>query len=347
MNFKRTKLLIAIALVALAACKKSNPDPIVQGTTDIYVAGYDQDANGATIATYWKNGVATKLTNSSTYLPIVTGISVQGSDVYTSGYYYIKSGTHIRSIACYWKNNTINLLTDSLTESRATGIAVKSNDIYVTGFAGNNGITKAVYWKNGIKTTLDANSSSTSITTAIIIQNSDVYITGYTLDNVQKRSAAFWKNGVITKLSDNSRGSEADAITINGSDIYIAGTKVGASAIIGSVTYWKNGIPVTISDGSVNLNTVNGITLIGNDIYTIASISLPDGAAAVYWKNNAMTQLTPGSAYSQANGIAVDGSDIYISGINNNKYATLWKNGTPVQLSQNTSYASCITIVKK
>ena len=53
--------------------------------SDVYIAGNSIAANGNTVATYWKNGVAVNLTDGSTNSAIMA-IAVNNSDVYVAGY---------------------------------------------------------------------------------------------------------------------------------------------------------------------------------------------------------------------------------------------------------------------
>jgi hypothetical protein len=55
--------------------------------------------------------------------------------------------------------------------------------------------------------------------------------------------------------------------------------------------------------------------------------------SAVYWKNGVQTKLSSSPDLSDATGIAVSGTDVYVSGKLNGA-AVYWKNGTPVQINQ-------------
>lgn len=69
----------------------------------------------------------------------------------------------------------------------------------------------------------------------------------------------------------------------------------------------------------------------------------------MYWKNNVGFLLSDGTKNAAAYGLAVDGTDIYVSGYENNgnkKIAKYWKNGIAVNLTdgQNNAVASGIAI---
>ncbi|MFI5133336.1 MAG: hypothetical protein ACHQEB_03315, partial [Chitinophagales bacterium] len=56
----------------------SNPPPTV---TNVYVAGIEKNASGKNVAKYWKNGVATSLTDGM-YDAWAGRIFISGSDIY-------------------------------------------------------------------------------------------------------------------------------------------------------------------------------------------------------------------------------------------------------------------------
>lgn len=86
---------------------------------DVYVVG-STIFNGRNVATYWKNGVPTRigdgLSDSSAY-----GVAFNATDIYISGYTYDTQG---RQIATYWKNGVAKQLTQISKGSRAFSIAV-------------------------------------------------------------------------------------------------------------------------------------------------------------------------------------------------------------------------------
>jgi hypothetical protein len=71
-------------------------------------------------AYYWKNGVQTKLSDSSSY---AHGIAVNGADVYIVGKENDK--------AVYWKNGIKTILSNE--SSGAYDIAISGSDIYIVG----------------------------------------------------------------------------------------------------------------------------------------------------------------------------------------------------------------------
>jgi hypothetical protein len=87
-------ILIAIAL-CLFGCSKNGPDAVSRAAdSTVHLAGFLATSTGSPVASYWKNGVYTDLTNDSIYSEVnslyVDGSSILEDDMYISG----NSGGH-------------------------------------------------------------------------------------------------------------------------------------------------------------------------------------------------------------------------------------------------------------
>jgi hypothetical protein len=173
-----------VRILLHSATVPTSAKAILVSGADVHAAGYIGDT-----AVYWKNGVRTTLSVNHAK---ANGIALSGSDVYVVGVengvgYYWKNGVRLflvgvqSSVAnailvtpgphiyaagsdytnkvIYWYDNTFTLLHTSPSEiSGATSMFIFGPDLYLAGYVTTS--NAAVYWKNGVRTTLP------SITTA-------------------------------------------------------------------------------------------------------------------------------------------------------------------------------------
>ena len=163
------------------------------------------------------------------------------------------------------------------------------------------------------------------------IDSRSVYLLGnrYTLDSYNKYTvytAFVWVNGVITNLTPYSRGN---AITVSNGHYYVAGIISGTGA------YWIDGVYTLLPSGNFGHANPQAIAVNGGTVYTVGAYDAkqynyePSKMVACIWVNNVKTDLE--TQPSNATGIAISGSDIYISG--NYNGACYWKNGVRTNLS--------------
>jgi hypothetical protein len=339
MKTKSHIYFVLIVLFAISACKKDKPSaPISKSDVDIYVAGVSITANGIGVATYWKNGVPVKLTDSSGYSE-AKAIIIKGSDVYVAGFIGDNKGV---STAVYWKNGIITKLTDGLSSAKAYGIALQGNNVYVVGAKfidptpQNPVITPiATYWKNNVATRLpDKLKYVSEFPGCITLNGDDVYISGNHISIPDGKDViSYWKNGVTTVATDSTSNAFASAMALSGTDIYFAGNSRSDTYRFGQAAYWKNGKKTDLlfdSPNSTIISQANAIAIVGNDVYTVgSSLGIGGILTAIYWKNDVGTALSaPGSSSSGSAGsaIVVSGKDIYIAGTGS-RGGVYWKNG--------------------
>jgi len=324
---------------------------LVNNGPDIYVAGASYSHSGKHyMATYWKNGTPTLLTDTLTNSGAIS-IIVDGNDVYVAGYTF----SSYFPVPTYWKNG---VKTTFGYNASISGMCLQGSDIYISGSTVSpHGFGYASYWKDGALTNV-TDGTSESTTSGITVNGNDIYLSGSTPDANGFTQAAYWKNGVATILAPttySSNGysgsllSEAYSIFTQGADVYVTGF-VEPQKGPREACYWKNGVQTKLSDTTSN-SEANAIYVQGTNTYIAGyTTSTPIGyTVATYWKNGIQTKID--SAYnSTASGIAVNGNDIYIAGttlLGNG--ATYWKNGVPVHLKGDkgtySKYATGITIV--
>lgn len=215
-----------------------------------------------------------------------------------------------------------------------------SEKIYVTGYTvSQTGDYNAIYWKNGSVVNLPNIGQGTSgypQANSIYVNGSDVYVVGF-----NRFTGLFWKNQVLQQIL-NAVNLVPKSIFISANDIYVAGDSVHdyPSNTNSYGTYWKNNIPNYLP----TCNTATSIIVSGNDAYVTGS----GGGKAAYWKNGSPVYLTGlGANTGYAYGIAVAGSDVYVTGDTSTSYngvqSVYWKNGVAINL-ENGIHASGIAV---
>jgi len=141
---------------------------------------------------YWDNGSLVYLAShgyGGIYYPSFSGIALSGSDVYVSGNIDIDADT--MAWCGYWKNGGKVTLFNRLGDVYAvtSGIALSGEDVYVAGSYIDNGVSSAVYWKDGSMEMLPGGLAAS----AIAVNGSDVYVLGTNTAG----SAVVWKDGAV------------------------------------------------------------------------------------------------------------------------------------------------------
>ena len=304
----------------IVTVKVAKVSPVIK---DIYLVG--SEYTGATHrAKYWKNGVATYLSNSASNV-VANSIFVQNNDIYVAG--TGTSSSNGNDFAIAWKNGVVvNLQQGSFGSAEA--IQVVGNDVHIVGRNNNN----AVYWKNGlVETTLSTNISWAE---AIQVVGNDVYIAGTIYDGI-KNIGVYWKNGVQINVPN---ASSISAIQVVGNDVYLAGYVHNGAYY--TVNYWKNGVKTQISSADAYGADANAIYVVDNDVYVAGFV----GSRGVLWKNKTETALTSGVTVDDAaaTSVIVLGDDVYVSGFEYNT-AKFWKNSIKTDINSGKANSMFIT----
>lgn len=304
------------------------------------------------------------------------------ADVYISGYLIYDADSAIYSQAVYWKNNQLIKLSNEGNGTYATDIFVVGNDVYVAGSV-NYGRTNApVYWKNGVINFLPLQNPSiinSGFARRIMVVNNIVYVTGaeyYGGEYVIKS----WRNGVATNLTDISNTAQPNDMDISNGNVYIVGYEKESRNTTTALNVFNNNWINNIARPRIGSNTtvLNGIKVIGNDIYTVGTINdftacFINGTTqsyiinaimkdidvanniryvagtnqnrAVYWKNDTLINLgSPFLTESSADGITVLAPDIHIAGYEKiatgKKKARYWLNAQTISLNDSPSLES-------
>jgi len=161
--------------------------------------------------------------------------------------------------------------------------------------AGTDNSGKPVYWKNGVPTSLSANTGGGH---SIQVIDGVVYIAGQETVGADVR-AVFWQDGVATYLSDAGTDGLASSIYVSGSDVYVMGLYQDYTKL----AYWKNGVSgkVDMDTGSYSPTKPSAdifwrlprIFVNGSDVYVVDPLG--DGTditAGGYWKNGVLSTPT-------------------------------------------------------
>ncbi|MDR1356262.1 MAG: T9SS type A sorting domain-containing protein [Tannerellaceae bacterium] len=213
-------------------------DMYVSGN-DFYLAGSRDAGKKYDVATVWKNGAPTDLTdgNADAY---ASSIHISGNDVYILGGVRFEQP---RRIIRMWKNGAPTDITDGVNDADLApqGIYVEGSDVYVSGY--DSGYGNARYWKNGAATKLSDVTWDHDIITSIRAKNGNAYVAGYYQDVVSgKYVSKLWTNGVAEV---NTGDVKYESLAVAGNDIYISGWRRGIGA-----TLWKNGAPQSLSQNA-------------------------------------------------------------------------------------------------
>jgi len=183
--------------------------------TDVYIAGWQNKTTQldpthtlhTQIATYWKNGVPTELTNG-TALSIAYSVFVSGTDVYVAGFACQNVAPNC-AIATYWKNGVQVQLTN-ITATTVSSVFVSGTNVYASGNQNND---VAQLWKDGAPVQLSGVSSG-SAANQVFVSGSDVFVGGASLNNSGVPTATYWRNGVPVQVGDSTHFSSAFALTV-------------------------------------------------------------------------------------------------------------------------------------
>lgn len=331
-------------------------------TAIVYIAG----TAGNTIYC-WRNDIVSQLSApppmnlSSGYeyanIAYVSGIALSDTDIYISGGYLTNDTLgHQGYTAAYWKNGVPSNLHDSAQAAQSHGIAVSAGNVVIAG-------TETYYEPN------------------VAVPYSD--FTPFMKFEKYGSIAMSWTNGTPAYVNtsyayaydehDTGLAFLPDYVTgiaVSGSDVYLAGGVTSWSAGVSSsmhfTAYWKNGNLVDLPNGFTGTTPtdstgwfspkVTGIAVSGSHVYACGTEYTELGKTgstynivyqATMWKDSALIYLGSKSDYSQAYGICVSGTDVYVAGTlgigGSNNHAVYWKNGTPVTLD-NTPGSSAIGV---
>ncbi len=166
--------------------------------TDLYAAGFD-GVEGAV----WKNatfnlGVDSDVAESIKF----NSVFVSNGIIYAGGIEQFASGETKGGIWNLTDSEKLYDLSFAGGSSIVRGIYVSGLDVYSVGSVTDATGSKAVLWKNNLKTNLSSDSSFQASAESIVVDGSDVYVGGY-----EGFTGLTWKNGLKSVLAIKNPGS--------------------------------------------------------------------------------------------------------------------------------------------
>lgn len=323
------KLVMLLSIVTITnSCKKNDQIPLAK---NVYIAGSESNGTVA-VATYWKNGVATHLTDGIKGA-IAYAIAVSGNDVYVGGIERDDLSGH--ETIKYWKNGIPKTLSMSSSLAEFGSMTVVGNDVYVAGSEAENTGRVAKYWKNGNEIKL-TDGTYFAHAYGIAVSGNDVYVVG------SGNGAKFWKNGMAVDLPGFY--SYPLSIAVAGNDVYVGGTQLIGNKKV--AMYWKNGQSIPLSDGIRDAN-IRAIAVDNGVVHATGYESDPASGYSIgkYWNSKgASVNLSNATNWVNPYAIAVYGNDVFIAGyqvdgLNGANYiiAKFWKNAVETDIGNKTS----------
>jgi len=259
-------------------------------------------------------------------------------DVYALGWEIADSSSD--EIYYYWKNGEKTPLQDA---DSVNALSVSGDKIYV---AGEVSQTEACYWENGVKNVLEDDGGAYPQATDIFISGNDLFISGNfdlrrgTSSDVYY-TACYWENGNLVKITEDiSADCEANSIYADSDYIYVAGReRINTVSNTYQVCYWK----INRSNGDVE--RVNLTDAVINTEATGILVSGSDvyvsgrtNGTACYWKNS--EDAVEFADFYRSNAISVIGSDIYVAVSGGDEGVLFYKNGDKVNLTDASQYGA-------
>ncbi len=329
-------LALAVTLGFTSCSKDNGSGPELEKEPEmrsvIHIVGQDFESNSAQ---YWKDGELTRLETKETHSH-AREIFANGNDIYVLG------GNEIGPT--YWKNGAMADLSEMYEKRYPLALTVSGNDIYMTGY--QNEADKQdvpIFWKNNetpVKLELIENAIYVNLR-GIAVVGTKCYVVGIVYFNNNSAKLVLWENGKARHITDGTNSVNVYRIVATNEEVFL----IGDEFIEGfyTPTIWDKDGKADRYEGDVELSNV---TRIGNDKYIVGSEHINNKPQAVYWKNGQKIWSSNLDSYSEGFGIAVDGEDIYISGVSDDK-PTLWKNGVASSLGTRPGVALGILITKE
>ena len=355
----KSRIQIFIALIAgillTCACKKDSPKVTPTPPPTAAIPGPFLYLGGSTGSkgVYWKISlsepsdsiIADTIQNATTITAMVISDSIR----------YMVGGS-----GGYWKNDSFVAIPNA---SQLNFLAISGTTVYTAGL--DISINQA-QWTNTTETG-NLNNALDAIYSRVLwnfslsgmaLSGSDVLVSGSWVvegqyggpdSSVFSGFGVLFTNGVAQLLPYNNYSlfggilyPWTSGIAVSGNDIYVAGS-LPDTVPIPKGGFWKNGVWNNINNGLFHPTAITSsdtnVVIIG---YTYTLPWNPSSMQAAYWQNGTLTPLNGTNAAM----VALNGSDVYVLGQDNNNEFVVWKNGTLFKTLNGTIKGSvgCMTV---
>lgn len=234
--------------------------------------------------------------------------------------------------AAVWVNGIPQKQGEAADNSWCSSLALVGNDLYsAVNESGNAGYASIVYKNNVEMFTVASGRSEECKINSIAVSGGKVYSCGYTVTGGIKYSK-IWENG--TQYLAHSGNSDAVRVIPAGGSIYSVINEGNNTGIVVPRIYKEAVVEYTLTDGTKNAYVVDALYSNGN-IYSVGNIPAtdPDSEDIIkLWRNgNEIYSINATDVNCVANGLFVNGSDIYVGGYSydasGKRQAKVWKNG--------------------
>jgi hypothetical protein len=171
----RKLFYLSLLIFFCTAFKKNN----IANT--VYVAGYKENSKGINIATIWKDGIPTNLSDGKKST-IAKNIVISGEDIYVTGEEDLNNG---KTKTIVWKNGVAAYLTYGTQSIIPKAIAVSGTDVYVAAYTENNASNyfSGILFKNAKPYLIIGKPKQEGTIDDVAISGTDVYCTGSLTNN--------------------------------------------------------------------------------------------------------------------------------------------------------------------
>jgi len=308
---------------------------------DVYVAGYEENANGIAVARLWKNGVAQNDLSNGDNPAYATSVFVYNGVVYVTGYEII-GGT---SWARLWINgSSANLGTGGKNNAEATSVFVAESRIYVVGWEEEKpGYPAAKLWMDGEPISLPYGNGR-SKASSVYVMGDVVYVAGYE-ELAGVTNARLWVNDGTRPGWEPKQPGTGSANAVASSVFVLPNARICVAGYESTpqntqarmARLWVDGEFKNLSNAN-NYASAFSVCASGSNVYAVGfenNAQLRPTAIARLWRwedslgsNAQSSSLGDGSYNSVASSVFVYGNKIYAAGYENNIHgrsaAMLW-----------------------